>query len=312
LRQSLAELRPKAILLLGYSPRFHQMAFLEARRCRQPLLFRGETTDHAHSRNICQRWLRDRALRWLYRSCSRLLFVGKRSRDHFRRLGCAEKDLVFSPYCVDETPFQTCDADRDRLREPTRAELELSANDLAILFSGKLSARKGPDLLVNAVKTLPATIRERVVLLFLGDGALKPALMASAQASPAIRARFLGFHNQTQLSRFFHASDLFALPSLSFETWGLVVNEALHHGLPAVVTDAVGCAPDLITENQTGIICETGSVPALATAMERALELVRRSEIRQACRQRMEGYTVRRAAEGIARAYHDAMNSREG
>ena len=52
-----------------------------------------------------KRWLRDRALRWLYRRCERLLYVGERSREHYRRLGCPADKLVFSPYCVDTSAW---------------------------------------------------------------------------------------------------------------------------------------------------------------------------------------------------------------
>lgn len=307
LREALAELRPQAILLLGYSPRFHQKAFFEARRCRVPLLFRGETTDHARPRQSWKGALRDHALRWFYGRCARLLYVGQRSRDHFRRLGCAEHKLVFAPYCVDATPFQTTDLDRTRLRESLRARLGFKGDDWVVVFAGKLSPRKAPDLLVQAVKLLPATIRDRIVLLFVGEGELKSALARLAQDAPVVRACFAGFHNQTQLSPFYHAGDLLALPSVVSETWGLVVNEALHHGVPALVSDGVGCAPDLIVEDQTGVTCQAGSIPALAAALERALKLVRRAEVRLACRERVDRYSVRHAAEGIARAYRDAV-----
>jgi glycosyltransferase involved in cell wall biosynthesis len=307
LRAALADVRPRATLLLGYSPRFHRQAFLAARRCRVPLLFRGETTDHARRRGAWKRWLRDRGLRWLYGQCARLLYVGERSRSHFRRLGCAEGKLVFSPYCVDTTPFHVTEADRQRMRESTRAELALAADDVAVLFSGKLSGRKGPDLLVRAAQSLTAAGRDHLALLFLGDGELRSALAAAVTRSPTLRAHFLGFRNQTELSRFFHAADVLALPSVSSETWGLVVNEALHHGVPVVVSDGVGCAPDLVTPGVTGEACRAGSVEELAGAIVRAERLVNRDEVRAACRQRVSGYSVRAAAEGIARAYRDVV-----
>ena len=59
----------------------------------------------------------------------------------------------------------------------------------------------------------------------------RPHSHASCAAEPFVRAIFLGFRNQRELSPYFHAADLFSyLPSLWGETWGLVVNEALHHG----------------------------------------------------------------------------------
>jgi len=175
--------------------------------------------------------------------------------------------------------------------------------DSVILFSGKLSPRKAPDLLLRAVRSLPSEIRSRLAVVFLGSGELQSALEQMAAASPAVGARFLGFQNQTQLSPYYHAADLLALPSLYSETWGLVVNEALHHGLPCVVSDAVGCAPDLIEPGGTGEVAATGSVESLAAALHRALILVGRPDIRARCRERVSGYTVGKAAAGIAQAY---------
>jgi len=312
LRKALAQLEPKAILLLGYSPRFHQYAFLEARRTRRPLLFRGETNDHSRPRGALKRWARDSALSWIYRRCSRLLYVGQHSTAHFRRLRCPESKLIFSPYCVDTAAFQSGEADRSRLRKPVRTELGIRDGDVALLFSGKLSPRKGPDLLIAAVKALPAVARENIVLLFLGDGELKTELAKIAQEAPALRTHFLGFKNQTELSKFYHAADLLALPSVFSETWGLVVNEALHHGVPCVVSDSVGCAPDLVLEGQTGSICQAGSVEALSAALERSLKLANRADVRLVCRQQVAGYSVRLAAEGIARAYREVVTDPGG
>ena len=136
-----------------------------------------------------------------------------------------------------------------------------------ILFSGKLSPRKAPDLLLQAIRAVPSEIRDRMTVAFLGSGELRATLEQTATAPPPIAVRFLGFQNQSQLSPYYHAADLLALPSLHSETWGLVVNEALHHGLPCVVSDAVGCAPDLIEPGVTGEIAAAGSAENLAAAI---------------------------------------------
>src|SRR5207249_8276448 len=109
-------------------------------------------------------------------------------------------------------------------------------------------------------------------------------------------------------SRFYHAADLLALPSLHSETWGLVVNEALHHGLPTVVSDAVGCAPDLIDAGETGEIFAAGSVPELTAALLRCCRLTGTRQVRLRCRAKVEGYTIAKAAEGIAAAYEAAVS----
>jgi glycosyltransferase involved in cell wall biosynthesis len=126
-----------------------------------------------------------------------------------------------------------------------------------------------------------------------------------------VRARFIGFRNQTQLSPYYHAADLLILPSLEGETWGLVVNEALHHGLPCVVSDAVGCAPDLIEDGSTGQIARAGCFQSLASALERSLILVDAPHVRSRCRAKVGPFSVEKAAEGIARAYRELTEARE-
>src|SRR5207244_10179070 len=141
-------------------------------------------------------------------------------------------------------------------------------------------------------------------------GELKSQLFESAQKDPEIAVRFVGFQNQTKLSPYYHAADLLVLPSRRSETWGLVVNEALHHGVPCVVSDAVGCAPDLIEPGATGELFQAGSVQDLGAALRRAMTLTERSDVRQACREKVSGYTVDKAAEGIAEAYRSVARAR--
>lgn len=300
----LSRVQPRVVLSVGYSPRFHSDAFRTARCARLPVLFRGETTDHAQRRGILKSVARDAALRWLYRRCAALLHVGQRSCAHFQRLGFDTDGRFFSPYCVDITPFRTDEAARAGLRGPTRCELGVTGDQLVITFCGKLSLRKGPDLLLDALRQLPGRDRARCVLLLVGDGELKRELLDRAAIAPAITVRHVGLKLQRELSAYYHATDLFVLPSRHGETWGLVVNEALHHGVPAVVSEAVGCAPDLIEPGRTGEVCVADSASALAEALARALPLVRGEEnVRMRCRRKMEGYTVACAAAGIAAAY---------
>jgi glycosyltransferase involved in cell wall biosynthesis len=80
---------------------------------------------------------------------------------------------------------------------------------------------------------------------------------------------FAGFVNQTEIVRAYVAADCLVLPSDTGETWGLVVNEAMASGLPAIVSDEVGCGPDLVTEDVTGSIFPMGDVDALADRLTR-------------------------------------------
>lgn len=310
LGEALRQAHPAAVLLTGYRPLFHLRAFFAAKRRRYPVLFRAETTDRAIGGRGLKNRIRDELLRALYAGCDRLLPIGSHSYEHYRRLGCPERKLMISPYCVDTVVFQHEERHRQELRARMRRELEIADDRIALLFSGKLCLRKSPDLLIEAVKRLPPEMLNRIELIFLGSGPEREKLAAAAAADSRIRAHFVGFHNQSRISPYYHAADLFVLPS-NYETWGLVVNEALHHGLPCIVTEAVGCAADLIEPGITGEIAATGDAASLAAAILRAAPLMRSPAVREQCRLKIGGFTVDRAAAGIAKAYWSVMEERK-
>jgi glycosyltransferase involved in cell wall biosynthesis len=312
LRRALQACRPDAVLIGGYGLAFHRAAWFEAWRGGWPILFRGEATDQAADRGWLKAGVRSTALRVAYRTCARVLYIGEQARTHYRRLGVPDEKLVFSPYCVDTTPFDLSDSGRTRLRAATRQEWGIGGDRLVILYSGKLSDRKGVDLLVEAARRLPEPIGAKVTVVLVGDGARRETLAAAAARQPAIDLRCVGFHNQSLLSRCYHAADLLALPSRTAETWGLVVNEALHHGVPCVVSSRVGCAPDLVRPGVTGEVVEADSAAALAAGLERAAGLSGREDVREACRATVARYTVEAAAAGIAEAVRAVTSRRSG
>jgi len=302
LRDMLRAVRPTAVLLVDHSPRFHRQAWLEAWRAGSAILFRGETVDDKETGGLSSQ-MRKRALALAYRSCDRLLYIGQRSQAHFRDLGVDRERLEFSPCCVDVSPFASHEAARLNLRAITRRSLGFKDDQIVLLFVGKVSQRTGVDLLPDAVRGLPDALRARLSLMVVGDGAQLDQLKAHAAAEPGVSAVFVGCQSQRALSAFYHAADALVLPSRHSETWGPAVNEALHHGLPCIVSDRVGCVPDLIEEGRTGQVFESNSVAAFALAIEAAQAFVGRASIRHACREKVSHYSIARAAEGIARAY---------
>ena len=82
-----------------------------------------------------------------------------------------------------------------------------------------------------------------------------------------LAASFAGFLNQTEISRAYVAADALVLPSDPGETWGLVVNEALASGLPAVVSAACGSAEDLVVPLDPRLRFPLGDIEALAAAI---------------------------------------------
>jgi glycosyltransferase involved in cell wall biosynthesis len=106
-----------------------------------------------------------------------------------------------------------------------------------------------------------------VTLEIVGDGSERPRLEALARdLGVAGRVTFLGVMNRDEVVVAMSRADGFVLPSL-FETFGVVVIEALALGKPVVATRCGG--PEAILRAEDGLIVPAGDVGALAEAMER-------------------------------------------
>jgi glycosyltransferase involved in cell wall biosynthesis len=194
--------------------------------------------------------------------------------------------LFFSPHCVDNDAFAAASSGIRRSEGRRR-----------VLFVGKLIARKHPADLLHAV----ALLRDKPVqIAFAGAGELEPELRKIAAAS-SVDADFMGFVNQSELPAAYASADVLVLPSDGQETWGLVVNEAMACGIPAVVSDVVGCGPDLIDPGQTGATFPFGDVAALASAIESVLALDP-VQTRRHLAAKMAQYSPARAAAAVVDA----------
>jgi glycosyltransferase involved in cell wall biosynthesis len=125
-----------------------------------------------------------------------------------------------------------------------RLELGITSDQCVLLFAGKFEPKKRPIELMRAVQTSP---NRRLMLVMVGGGELGQEVKSIANSDPD-RFRLLPFQNQSRMPVVYRLGDLFVLPSAFGETWGLAVNEALACGRPVLVSDRVGCAPDIVNE----------------------------------------------------------------
>jgi glycosyltransferase involved in cell wall biosynthesis len=243
----------------GWGLRSYLQAVRACRHARVPVMVRGDSQLPGR-RSPAVRLAKSLLYRRMMHRFDGYLYVGRRSREYFLHYGAPEQRLFFAPHCIDNAAFGGA-------ARPSRA----SGDRRRLLFAGKLIERKRPLDLVRAA----ALLQDRggkVEIAFAGSGELEPELRRASQQA-GVPAVFHGFVNQSALPATYAAADLLVLPSDARETWGLVVNEAMACGLPAVVSDAVGCGPDLIEEGATGAVFPLGDVTGLADAVERILAL---------------------------------------
>ena len=130
-----------------------------------------------------------------------------------------------------------------------------------------------------------------------GTGALAEALKARA-GELKVPLHLLGFCNQSQMPAVYAAANLLVLPSDGRETWGLVVNEALACGCPVLVSDEVGCAPDIVAVLGKEVCFGCGDIADLAAHVRAALNRPLGEERLSRAR---ANFAVERVVEGVVR-----------
>jgi glycosyltransferase involved in cell wall biosynthesis len=289
---------PDVVLLNGWHSVVLMRAIFACHRRRIPLLYRGDTNLVGRNRSARTSLWRLRT-GWLLRRFDRFLAVGQRVREYLASFGLPSQSTFDSPHAVDNEFFskQAAPLQEQHARSRARMEWGISAESFVVLFVGKLVSEKRPQDVFHAVSRLG----RGVSLLVVGSGSLETGCRALG-ADLGIDVLFRGFSNQTELGRAYGLSDCLVLPSLD-ETWGLVVNEAMATGLPCVVSDRVGCAPDLVEAGRTGEIFAAGDVPALVSAVARIRgESANGASRSSACRRKMEAYDFAAASRGLVAA----------
>lgn len=289
----IAEGRFDAFVVPGWSLRSYWQAVRACRRARVPVMVRGDS-QLAGQRGGTVGKVKGVVFPHMLKQFDACLYVGQRNREYFEHYGVPSKRLFFSPHCVDNDAFgRASDAARGAGGQGS------SGSRRRVLFVGRLVDSKRPMDVVQAVARL-ASEGQPVDLAIAGAGELQ-GRMEEAARTAGVDATFLGFVNQSRLPGVYASSDVVVLPSIATETWGLVVNEAMACGVPAVVSDAVGCGPDLIQPGMTGAVAPLGDVPALATSIASVLALDP-GLTRRALAERMEIYSPARAADGVLEA----------
>ncbi|MES2219634.1 MAG: glycosyltransferase family 4 protein [Acidobacteriota bacterium] len=264
----------------GYATLNSWMAMAAAKMLGIPVLLRTDSTLIDHPRGPVKLAVKNVFFRILRSFTYGVLSVGQRNTEYWRHHLGQDIPIFSIPYAVDNAYFQEKARAAGATREQLRKQLGLESNRSVLLFASKLLARKCCIDLVDAYLELTRRARlkddERPLpyLLIVGEGEQRPQIEARLQqASEPDRqgVHLLGFRNQSELPRFYDLCDVFVLPSIH-EPWGLVVNEAMNAGKAIIVSDQVGCQPDLVKYGDNGSVYPARNVGALADALERVLE----------------------------------------
>jgi glycosyltransferase involved in cell wall biosynthesis len=294
-----------AFLVNGWYNRSFWQAMRACWRTSTPLFVRGDS-QLGTPRSLPLRLAKEAAYRAFIPRFDAYLVVGERSREYYRYYGARSDRMFFVPHFVDNAAFELAAAEIYFQRDAYRTERTISPHVPVALFVGKFIDVKRPLDFVRGV----ASLAERIPGLegvMVGAGPLQPDIEAEVERLEA-PVHLLGFMNQSDIPKAYALADILVLPSTT-ETWGLVVNEAMACGLPAVVSDEVGCAADLIDPGATGETYPMGDVDALVMALERALQIAGAPGTPQALAEKMRLYSLDTAVDGILAALKQRARS---
>lgn len=153
--------------------------------------------------------------------------------------------------------------DRDRF-SPSCSPLEEHPGDRVVFLTvRRLVPRNGVDTLVNAWRAAGVGLKSRLVIA--GDGPEREKIRRIVGEDPSIELR--GFVPDDELPDTYRSSDVFVLPSISGEGFGLVVAEAMSSGL-AVIATRCGGISDLVQNGQSGLLVDPDDIDSLAHAIK--------------------------------------------
>jgi D-inositol-3-phosphate glycosyltransferase len=144
----------------------------------------------------------------------------------------------------------------------------------------RLVPRNGVEVLIHAWTS--GDLRRYADLAVVGDGPLRAELQDVAHADASIR--FMGRLSDAELPEIYRSADVFVLPTVSGEGYGLALAEALASGLPAIVTDD-GAPRELVEHLENGLIVPPDDASTLAKQMKLvAVDAVLRKSLTECAR----------------------------
>lgn len=190
-----------------------------------------------------------------------------------------------------EILFNGIEIDRFAHAEPTPTDAP------TVFFLGRHEERKGLQVLLAALRYLPAEVRVWVA----GDGPLTASLREQYRGDP--RIEWLGRISDAERSSRLRGADLYCAPSIRGESFGIVLLEAMAAGVPIVAANLDGYA-NVARADVEAVLVEPGSAEELATGITRVLgDAALADRLVRAGRVRAEEFSMDRLADRYVELY---------
>lgn len=272
--------------------------YLAAKMARVPVVVHGEHgTLQQQKRNIPVQ-------RFVWGLCTQVLSVSNSHREKIANtIGFSPKKIKVIPNGVDTSRFAPS-LDRDK----NKILLGFAPRNRIIGTVGRLVKIKNQQMLIQAFATFVGSCPDAKLIL-VGDGPLRDELTHLA-SSLGITRHVHFFGRRSDVPVVLQAMDLFVLPSIS-EGMSNTILEAMSCGLPVVATD-VGGNPEIIINNVTGRLVQSGDVDELASILTFLFDHPDRlQEMGNSSRKHIEdNYSIHEMINNYERLYQELYQAR--
>jgi len=310
--QCLSAQRPDVVAIPGWSEKGALAALQWCIRTQTPVVVMSESSEIDEPRMRWKEWTK-RAIVGL---CSAALVGGRSHADYLARLGMASERVFLGYDAVDNGYFGDRVEKLRKQKAESRNEFGLPEN--YFLASARFIEKKNLFRLLQAyasyrklssISSLPSTNFAPWDLVLLGDGPLRADLCRLiADLSLQCSVHLPGFKQYDELPVYYGLADAFVHASTT-EQWGLVVNEAMASGLPVLVSNRCGCAPELVKEKVNGFTFDPFDVEEITGAMLKVsvLTSVERARMGSTSREIVADWGPERFAGGLVSAAEKAV-----
>ncbi len=181
-----------------------------------------------------------------------------------------------------------------------------ASDEFRILFVGRPEERKGLPFLLTAFGALVDHAPARLTVIGANDADIlrylqDPELMSSIDARGRV--------SEEELWQSLHSADVLCAPSLSGESFGMVLTEAFAAGTPVIASGIAGYS-DVVTDGLDGVLVPPADAQRLAEELQRAQhEPDRMREMGEAARISAERYAWPRVADQVNSVYERAIEA---
>jgi glycosyltransferase involved in cell wall biosynthesis len=248
------------IIILGWNNIFYLKIFFWSVYYSSKIIVRSEN-NLCKKQNFIIKIFKEVIFRFFFKIIDSFISIGTLNKKFYEHYGVKKKKIFNAPYSVDERFFKKIKIkNKNRWKKnnniPTKSKI--------FLFVGKLIKRKNVSDLIKVAND--KKLHRRAYLLIVGDGPLKKEFINIINDLMLNNITILGFKNQKELRFYYSLADTLILPS-EYETWGLVINEAMSAGLPCIVSNTCGAAKDMIVQYKTGFSYKNGNIDQLIRLM---------------------------------------------